>query len=135
MRTGELAERAGVNPQTLRYYERRGLLASPQRSSSGYREYPAEALPRLQFIKRAQWLGFSLDETEELVHLASGGPAACDAARELAIARLADVAARAADLARMRDSLSDLVSRCDLPRAERECTLLQALNDDSGESS
>ena len=133
MRTGELAERAGVNPQTLRYYERRGLLTPPGRSPSGYREYPVEALARLRFIKRAQALGFSLDEAEDLLHLAAGGPAACDAARELAGVRLADVEARVADLVRMRDSLAELVSRCDLPRADRACTLLETLNEPTGE--
>jgi Hg(II)-responsive transcriptional regulator len=133
VRTSELAERAGVNPQTLRYYERRGLLASPRRSTSGYREYPADALARLRFIKRARALGFSLDEAEELLHLAGGGPAACDAARELAAARLADIEARVADLARMRDSLAELVTRCDLPRADRACTLLQTLHEQTGE--
>ena len=134
MRTSELAERAGLNPQTLRYYERRGLLRPPRRSSSGYRDYPADALARLRFIKRAQALGFSLDEAEELLHLAAGGPAACDAVRGLAASGLADIEARMADLARMRDSLAELVTRCDLPRADRACTLLQTLNERTGES-
>jgi MerR family mercuric resistance operon transcriptional regulator len=129
-----LAERAGVNREMLRYYERRGLLTSPGRSSSGYREYPVEALARLRFIKRAQALGFSLDEAEELLQLAAGGPAACDAARGLAGTRLADVEARVADLVRMRDSLAELVRRCDLPRADRACTLLETLNGPIGES-
>jgi DNA-binding transcriptional MerR regulator len=80
----------GVNPQTLRYYERRGLLTPPGRSRSGYRDYPVEALARLRFITRAQALGFSLDEAEDLLQLAAGGPAACDAARRLAGTRLAD---------------------------------------------
>ncbi|MBB4680090.1 MerR family transcriptional regulator [Crossiella cryophila] len=134
MRTGELAEQAGVNPQTLRYYERRGLLAPPRRSTSGYREYPPEALSRLRFIKRAQALGFTLDETEELLHLADGGPASCDSARTLATARLTDIEARVADLTRMRDSLSDLVTRCDLPRRDRACGLLHTLGEQTGEA-
>ncbi|MGC7103050.1 MerR family transcriptional regulator [Amycolatopsis lurida] len=134
MRTGELAEQAGVNPQTLRYYERRGLLTPPRRSASGYREYPAETLVRLRFIKRAQALGFSLDEAEALLHLADGGPTACDAARTLATTRPADIEARVADLVRMRDSLAELVARCELPRADRACTLLDALNAQTGDS-
>jgi MerR family mercuric resistance operon transcriptional regulator len=76
MRTSELAERVGVNAQTLRYYERRGLLAGPRRSTSGYRDYPASALQLLRFVKRVQELGFSLDEAAEMVHLAAGGPRA-----------------------------------------------------------
>ncbi|MCP3805514.1 MerR family DNA-binding protein [Allokutzneria sp. A3M-2-11 16] len=135
MRTGELARQAGVNPQTLRYYERRGLLAPPHRSTSGHRQYPAEALARLRFIKRAQALGFTLDETEELLHLADGGPPACDAARALAAARLADIEARLADLTRMRDSLSGLVTRCELPSVDQACTLLHVLREQAGESS
>ncbi|HWE90263.1 MAG TPA: MerR family transcriptional regulator [Pseudonocardiaceae bacterium] len=134
MRTSELAERAGVNPQTLRYYERRGLLTPPHRSTSGHREYPPDALARLRFIKRAQALGFSLDEAEELLHLAAGGPAPCDAARDLAATRLADIETRLADLTRMRDSLAELVTRCDLPRADRACTLLGTLQAPNGES-
>jgi MerR family transcriptional regulator, mercuric resistance operon regulatory protein len=73
MRTSELADRAGVNPQTLRYYERRGLLAPPRRSTSGYRDYPDAAVRTLQFIKQVQQLGFSLDDAAELVQLAAGG--------------------------------------------------------------
>ena len=62
MRSTELAASAGVNPQTLRYYERRGLLAAPPRSAAGYRAYPAEAVRVVRFVKRAQELGFSLDD-------------------------------------------------------------------------
>lgn len=74
MRTSELAGRAGVNSETLRYYERRGLLDEPPRTSGGYRDYPDGAVELLRFIKRAQELGFTLDEVEELLDLDSGGP-------------------------------------------------------------
>jgi DNA-binding transcriptional MerR regulator len=74
MRTSELAGRAGVNSETLRYYERRGLLTEPPRTSGGYRDYPDAAVELLRFIKRAQELGFTLDEVEELLHLGGGGP-------------------------------------------------------------
>lgn len=67
MRTSELAGRAAVNPQTLRYYERRGLLAEPARSAGGYRSYPPEAAPRVRFIKRAQELGLTLAEVVTLL--------------------------------------------------------------------
>ncbi|MHA6632059.1 MerR family transcriptional regulator [Pseudonocardia sichuanensis] len=127
MRTSELAGRAGVNIETLRYYERRGLLDEPPRTSSGYRDYPAAATELLRFIKRAQELGFTLDEVEELLHLGGGGPDRCDAARALAEARKADLEARIADLQRMRDSLADLAATCDLPRTDRSCPLLAAI--------
>ncbi|MGH3587469.1 MAG: MerR family transcriptional regulator [Pseudonocardia sp.] len=127
MRTSELAGRAGVNAETLRYYERRGLLDEPPRTAGGFREYPDAAVELLRFIKRAQELGFTLDEVEELLHLDGGGPGDCDAARTLAVARKADLEARIADLQRMRDSLADLVATCDLPRADRSCPLLTAI--------
>jgi Hg(II)-responsive transcriptional regulator len=128
MRTSELADRAGVNAETLRYYERRGLLERPPRTPGGYRDYPVGAVGLLRFIKRAQQLGFPLDEVDELLHLDAGGPDSCDAARELAGARMADLEARIADLARMRDSLGELVATCDLPRGDRSCPLLEALD-------
>jgi MerR family mercuric resistance operon transcriptional regulator len=127
MRTSELAGRVGVNTETLRYYERRGLLQEPPRTSGGYRDYPSAAIDLLRFIKRAQELGFTLDEVEELLHLVAGGPDSCDAARALAEARRADLEARIADLQRMRDSLSELVATCERPRADRSCPLLEAI--------
>ncbi|WAX58411.1 MerR family transcriptional regulator [Jatrophihabitans cynanchi] len=127
MRTSELAERAGVNTQTLRYYERRGLLDRPPRSTSGYRNYPASAEQLVRFVKRAHELGFSLDEAAKLVQLAAGGPRACASARALATARIGEIERRLADLQRMRDSLVELVATCDLPRRDRKCSLLQAL--------
>jgi Hg(II)-responsive transcriptional regulator len=127
MRTGELAGRAGVNTETLRYYERRGLLERPPRTNGGYRDYPGNAVELLRFIKRAQELGFTLDEVAELLHLGTGGPDACDTARVLAEHRKADLEKRISDLQRMRDSLAELVATCDLPRDERNCELLEAL--------
>jgi DNA-binding transcriptional MerR regulator len=128
MRTRELANRAGVNPETLRYYERRGLLGAPPRTSGGYRDYPVDAVRLLRFIKRAQHLGFTLDDVEELLHLDRGGPDGCEAARTLAGARQADLAARIADLRRMHDCLTELITTCDRPRADRDCALLAALD-------
>jgi Hg(II)-responsive transcriptional regulator len=133
MRTSEVAERAGVNAQTLRYYERRGLLGRPPRSTSGYRDYPASAVQLLRFVKRVQELGFSLDEAAELVQLADGGPRACESARALATARMGEIERRLADLQRMRDSLAELVATCDLPRDDRQCSLLDALHAEQGQ--
>jgi MerR family mercuric resistance operon transcriptional regulator len=134
MRTSEVAEWAGVNTQTLRYYERRGLLALPPRSASGCRDYPASAVQLLRFVKRVQELGFSLDEAAELAHLAGGGPQACESARALAAARMDEIERRIADLHRMRDSLAELVATCDLPRGDRQCSLLNALHAAEGQS-
>lgn len=128
MRTSELAGQVGVNAETLRYYERRGLLEEPPRTSGGYRDYPVSAVRLLRFVKRAQELGFTLDEVEELVHLDDGGPEGCDSARALAERRRDDLAERIRDLQRMHDSLAALVARCDLPRADRRCALLEAID-------
>ncbi|MFE3795317.1 MerR family transcriptional regulator [Nocardia tengchongensis] len=129
MRSGELAAQAGVNAQTLRYYERRGLLTPPPRSQSGYRSYPDEAVTSVRFIKRAQDLGFSLDEIEELLDLADGGPEDCDSARALARNRVAQLAERIADLQRMQQSLTELITTCQRPREQRSCPILTSLQE------
>lgn len=133
MATSELADRARVNVQRLRYDERRGLLAAPPRSGSGYRAYQPEAVRVVRFVKRAPQLGFTLEEIEEPLHLAGGGPNGCETARGVAAARLADLDAKIADLRRMRDSLERLVATCPRPRTERECPLLQVIRVDSEE--
>jgi MerR family mercuric resistance operon transcriptional regulator len=110
LRTGELARAAGVNQQTLRYYERRGLLAEPARTLGGHRVYQPDAVTVLRMIKAAQRLGFTLDEVAELLDLRAGRPGL--AVR--AAAKLAEVEARIADLAIIRDSLrAALDAGCD----------------------
>jgi Hg(II)-responsive transcriptional regulator len=131
MRTGELAAEAGVNVQTLRYYERRGLLPEPARRNSGYRAYGPEAVRIVRFVKRAQELGFGLREAETLLGLAAGGPESCDAARELAEEKMAELDRRIADLRAMRDSLQRLTATCARPRADRDCPLLQAIDNEA----
>ena len=130
MRTREVADRAGVNTQTLRYYERRGLLAEPPRSAAGYRDYPASVVAVLRFVKRAQELGFTLGEVEELLGLEDGGPESCDAVRQLAEAHMAELDRKIADLRRMRASLGDLVATCERPKPDRSCPLLAAIESD-----
>lgn len=127
MRTHEVADQAGVNTQTLRYYERRGLLAEPPRSPSGYRNYPARAVDLLRFVKRGQELGFTLREIGELLQLADGGPDSCDRARALAGTHMADLDRKITDLTRMRAGLGELVATCERPRAARSCPLLTAI--------
>jgi len=128
VRTSELAAQAAVNPQTLRYYERRGLLAEPVRSPSGYRAYPDEAVRRVRFIKRAQELGFTLAEVETLLHLAEGGPENCDKVRALAEEKIANLRRRIADLQALQGGLTRLIATCELPRAQRECPILRELD-------
>lgn len=129
MKTGQVAQQSGVNVQTLRYYERRGLLPAPPRRSSGYREYPTQAVEVVRFVKRAQELGFSLDEVEALLDLAAGGPPNCDRARDIAVQKLADVEGKIFRLRAIQESLRRLVETCENPRHRRECPLLDALED------
>ena len=108
MTIGNLARAAGVHVETIRFYQRRGLLPQPKRPPAGARRYGEEAAARLRFIRRAQDVGFSLDEVAELLRLDRG----CHDARALATAKLAAVERRIADLARMRKTLRALIGRC-----------------------
>lgn len=123
-----MAAQAEVNPQTLRYYERRGLLPAPVRSPGGYRAYQAEAVRRVRFIKGAQGLGFSLAEVESLLDLADGGPDRCEAVRALAEEKITDLRRRIARLQALQAGLARLVATCERPRTERECPILQELD-------
>ena len=131
----QVARRAGVNAQTLRYYERRGLLPDPPRTASGYRAYGPEAVRVVRFVKRAQELGFTLTEVEMLLHLADGGPESCDAARQLAQNKVANLDAKIATLNAMRASLTRLLATCARPRRERDCPLLDSLEPDPDRNS
>jgi DNA-binding transcriptional MerR regulator len=131
MRSAQVAAEAGVNVQTLRYYERRGLLSEPERLVSGYRAYGPEAVRIVRFVKRAQQLGFSLEEIDSLLDLAAGGPESCDAARSLATDRVVQLDEKITSLTAMRDSLAQLVDTCGRPRAERACPLLHAIEPDT----
>jgi MerR family mercuric resistance operon transcriptional regulator len=115
LRSGEVAEAAGVNPQTLRYYERRGLLAEPRRSLGGHRLYPAEAVTVVRVIKAAQRLGFTLDEVAELLALGTHGLGRTPAGlRQRAEAKRADINAKIADLIVIRQALTDAIDAgCD----------------------
>lgn len=127
MRTKQVAERVGVNTETLRYYERRGLLPEPPRTPGGYRDYPASAVRVLRFVKRSQALGFSLTEVEDLLHLADGGPDNCEGAHDLAVAHIAGLDRRIAELQCMRAALVELAASCTRPREDRYCPLLEAI--------
>jgi DNA-binding transcriptional MerR regulator len=128
VRTSEVAAQAAVNPQTLRHYERRRLLPAPVRSPGGYRAYPAEAVRRVRFIKRAQDLGFTLAEVESLLHLADGGPDRCDSARVMAEEKITDLRRRITQLQALQAGLTRLVATCGRPRAKRECPILHELD-------
>ena len=107
MRAGQIAEQTGVHVETLRYYERLGLLAAPPRRSSGYREYPKETVPLLRFIKRAQELGFTLAEIEELLKLRAV-QGNCSVVRSSALAKIEDIDRRVKSLLAMKQALAAL---------------------------
>ncbi|MCE7003716.1 MerR family transcriptional regulator [Kibdelosporangium philippinense] len=113
LRSGQLAEAAGVNPQTLRYYERRGLLSTPDRTLGGHRMYPPETVTVLKVIKTAQRLGFTLDEISDLLEI-SRRRQTQDGLQARATAKLAEVEAKIVDLGVIRDALrAALTAGCD----------------------
>ncbi len=122
---GELSRRTRCNIETIRYYERIGLLPAPPRRGR-YRSYDREDVARLSFVRRARELGFTLDEVRALLGLSVGGQASCAEVRDLAAAHLKDVRARIADLKRMERVLADSVQACDAGQ-DTSCPLIDAL--------
>jgi MerR family transcriptional regulator, copper efflux regulator len=125
---GTLAKRAGVSIDTVRYYERGGLLAPKARLASGYRRYSDAEVSRLRFIRRAQALGFSLKEIKEL--LAISGRRDVARVKRSAQEKLADVEERIAALERVRKGLSDLIAACPGHGRAADCPILKALGDE-----
>lgn len=126
IRIGELSRRTGCNIETIRYYERIGLLPRPDRRGN-YRQYGTADLSSLTFIRRARDLGFSLDEIRALIRLAGEGQAACAEAREVAAIHLRDVRQRIADLRAMERALAAAVRRCDAGK-QPACPVIEALS-------
>lgn len=123
---GGLAKAAGVNVETIRFYQRTGLLPEPVRPYGSIRRYGGPDVMRIKFVKTAQRLGFSLKEIGQLLKLEDG--TRCSEAAEIAAHRLADVRARLADLARMEAALLKLVSECNTRRGKVSCPLIAALH-------
>ncbi len=122
---GAFAKAAGVNVETIRFYQHKGLLPTPDRPYGSIRRYGQTDVARMKFVKLAQRLGFSLDEVGQLLKLEDG--AHCSEAAELASLRLADVRARLADLTRMEAALSKLVGECKAHHGNVSCPLITAL--------
>lgn len=123
---GRLSKHTGTNIETIRYYERVGLLPAPGRSSGGYRLYGIDHVKRLSFIRRARALGFPIDEVRTLLRLADERKRPCAEVRVVAEAHLKDVRAKIADLRRMERALRATVARCAEGR-RTSCPLIQAL--------
>ena len=122
---GALADAAGVNVETIRFYQRKGLIPEPDRPTGGIRRYGDAELARVRFIKAAQRLGFSLDEVAELLTLEDGTQ--CGKARTLAEHKLRDVRVKLADLQHIESALDGLVVRCRSTRGSVKCPLISSL--------
>ena len=127
LRTGEVARLAGVNVETLRFYEREGILAEPPRRASGYREYPPETVDLVRFVKRAQEIGFSLREVRELLALRPV-PVRAPKVRRLVQSKIADIEHKIRDLEAMRRVLNDLLCACEENGHPASCPIIEALS-------
>jgi MerR family transcriptional regulator, mercuric resistance operon regulatory protein len=125
---GKLAESAGVNIETIRYYQRRGLLDEPEKPLGGHRRYSADEAKRVRFIKRAQALGFTLDEVGALLTLDAA--CACGETRALAVRKLGLIEQKMTDLAAIRQALVGLVQQCDAEDGHAVCPIIDVLAKD-----
>lgn len=124
---GTLSKRTGVNIETIRYYERIGIMPAPPRTEGGQRVYDHGHLQRLAFIRRSRELGFSLDDIRALLKLVDGGDYTCGEVRDMTVAHIADVRKKIADLRRMERVLKDMAAKCeggDVP----QCPIVEALS-------
>lgn len=129
MLIGELADAAGVGVETIRFYEREGLLPEPPRSEAGYRLYDTNAVRRVLFIRKAKDLGFTLSETKDLLELRVSDTSACDDVAERARRKIATVEERIRELRRVRRVLHDLVEACAAQTETSDCPILEVLDD------
>jgi MerR family mercuric resistance operon transcriptional regulator len=131
MRRGELAQRSGCNIETVRFYEKRGLLPVPPRTAGGHRDYTREHLKRLTFIRRSRELGFTLARVRGLLSFVDGGQWTCAEVRAMTLDHLADVRHKIADLKKLAQILEAMAARCDRG-AVPECPIVDALFEDAG---
>lgn len=128
LRTGEVARQAEVNVETLRFYERRGILPEPPRRESGYREYPPDTVELIRFIKRAQELGFSLKEIRGLLDLRQGPRRATGQVPALVKAKIAEIEQKIRDLEAMNQALAGLLGACEKKAPGECCPIIESLS-------
>jgi MerR family mercuric resistance operon transcriptional regulator len=134
MRIGEIAQEAGVGVETIRYYETRGLIQKPLRpANGGFRVYPVDAVHRIRFVRRAQQLGFALNEISELLELEVDPSTRCADIRMRAEDKLEDVNARIADLKQISGALKKLIKSCPGQGPAQKCSILGTLRNGDGE--
>ncbi len=129
LRIGKVAHLGGVGVETVRFYEREGLIEEPPRTESGYRQYPHETVSRIRFIRRAKELGFSLREIRELLALRLDPDTSCEDIRLRAEAKIADIEEKVRTLRRMKKALAKLTAACSGRSPVSECPILEALED------
>lgn len=127
---GEFSRRTGVNIETIRYYERKGLLPAPPRTSGHHRAYDESHVRRLRFVRRGRELGFGLDDIRALLELAERGEDACAETKNLTLHHLADVRGKIASLKKLDRALREMTSACQ-PGQQRSCPIIDALSADT----
>ena len=127
LKRGNLAKMAGVNIETIRYYEKQGILPEPDRSPSGYRQYDDETVNRIRFVKRAQKLGFSLSEIKQLLKLSEGEITDCDEVKDIALRKLEAIREKIINLQKLDRILSNLATQCDRQQSIEGCPIIEAL--------
>ena len=130
------AKNAGVSVETIRFYERKGLIEQPLKpQDGGYRTYPMETLQRIKFVRQAQEIGFSLREIEELLSLRADPSTDCSDVRERAVAKLEEVDRKMEQLGRIRSALNELIAACPGRGALRACSIMESLVAATGDTS
>jgi MerR family copper efflux transcriptional regulator len=130
LKIGEVAERGGVNLQTIRYYEREKLLPEPPRLASGYRVYPDDTVKRVRFIKRAQEIGFTLAEIRELLAIRIDADRDSSEVRAIAQAKISDIEGKIRTLQQMKQALGRMTQRCSGCGPANECPILESIDSD-----
>ncbi|MDN4094586.1 Hg(II)-responsive transcriptional regulator [Brevibacillus agri] len=133
-RIGEIAKKCNVNKETLRYYERMGLISEPIRSDSGYRLYSEETINRILFIKRMQELGFTLTEIHKLLGVVDKDDVRCSDMYEFVVEKIKDVQMKIRDLKRIEQLLNELKKHCPDEKSIYECPIIETLMDTSKNS-
>lgn len=128
IKTGELSQEAGVNKETLRFYERKGLLEAPKRTEAGYRLFTQADVERVKFIKNAQKLGFSLNEIRELLAIADGEVVKCSEVRKIAEEKLLYIHDQIQSLYKLEQVLADLISQCKKADTISCCPIIESIS-------
>ncbi len=126
---GELAKKAGVNPETVRYYEKLGLLPEAIRTESGYRLFSEEDVKRIKFIKRAKELGFTLKEIKELLQIRFETKGECRQVKKLAEEKLSDIQKKIDDLEKIKETLQHLIEKCPEKGSVLDCPIISTIED------